>query len=271
MSENKQKKRNWLWDVLAIIGGLAGAGGLIILIGGILLLCMSMPLLYGLSLLAETEDELLFTSTSPNSEYVLEANRVNTAAIEPFYVKVNLVDGGEKRLIYYVRGQSEAEIIWLSDTVAQINGVPVDIASGACFKANARCYFNVEVLVKAADVQWLEVTVCMGGEPRLTRSRNGVALADPVDGWGLSLRLNVLQELHWDDDFATKKAGLLVAVTTAGGEQITLPYRYEWQAAEYGLYQFTLTGSAAEGYVLTPEDMDDLLLTKEIVNFSPAD
>lgn len=256
MSEVKQKRRTWLWDVLVIIGGLAGAGGLLILIGGILLLCMSMPLLYGFSLLAETEDELLFTSTSPNSEYVLEANRVNTPAIEPYYVEVNLLEDEKKRTVYYVRGQDEAEIIWLSDTVAQINGVPVDVTGGECFKANARGYFDVNVQVKAEDVRWLEVTVCMDGEPRLTRSRLGTELVEKVDTWGLSNRLNVLKELHWDDDLTEKKAGLMITVETAAGERITLPGLWEWSAEEYGDYTFTLTGSWLYGYRLIPEGID---------------
>lgn len=256
MDDNKIKKRTWLQDVLVIVGGIVGIGALIILIGGMLLLCMSMPLFYGFSLLAETEDELLFTSTSPNSEYVLEANRVNTAAIEPYHVMVNRVDGDETRRVYYVRGQDDVEIIWLSDTVAQINGVPVDVTSGECFKANARGYFDVVVQVKAKDVQWLEVTVCMNGEPRVTRSRVGVLLEDPVDAWGLSPRLNVLKELHWDDDLSKKKAGLTVKLRTVNGQEITLPYLWEWTALEYGKYTFTLTGSAAWGYTLTPEGVE---------------
>lgn len=270
MSEVKQKRRTWLWDVLVIIGGLAGAGGLLILIGGILLLCMSMPLLYGFSLLAETEDELLFTSTSPNSEYVLEANRVNTPAIEPYYVEVNLLEDDKKRTVYYVRGQDEAEIIWLSDTVAQINGVPVDVTGDDCFKANARGYFDVNVQVKAEDVRWLEVTVCMDGEPRLTRSRMGTELMEKVDAWGLSNRLNVLRELHWDDDLTEKKAGLMITVETASGERITLPYLWEWFAKEYGDYTFTLTGSAQSGYSLTTTDADCFPVPVQNVKYLPA-
>ena len=271
MSKLGSKTKAILQDVGIIVGGLAGVSAGLTVVVVLLVLCASIPWIALFAAMSETADELLFTTTSPDGTYSLQLYRVNPGATEPFYIRADEVGQGKARTVYNVRGQQDAEVTWLSDTVAQINGVPVDIASGACFKANARCYFNVKVLVKAADVQWLEATVCMGGEPRLTRSRNGVELADPVDGWGMSLRLNVLQELHWDDDFATKKAGLLVTVKTAGGEQITLPYRYEWQAAEYGLYQFTLTGSAAEGYVLTPEDMDDSRLTKEVVNFSPAD
>lgn len=255
MDDNKIKKRTWLWDLLVIAGGVLGIGGALwfiyrfgmALLGGVLLAFM---LAWG-----ET-DELLFTTTSPGGEYVLEIVRENTPAIEPYYLRVELVDDDETRRVYYVRGQDDAEIIWLSDTVAQINGVPVDVTSGECFKANARGYFDVVVQVKAKDVQWLEVTVCMDGEPRVTRSRTGMLLEDPVDAWGLSPRLNVLKELHWDDDLSKKKAGLMVKLRTVNGQEIILPYLWEWTALEYGKYTFTLTGSAAWGYTLTPEGVE---------------
>lgn len=254
MSEKKQKKRTWLWDILVIVGGLLSVSGLLLVLRKIGMVALG--LLFAGLLAASESYDLLLTSTSPSGEYVLEALRENTPAIEPFYVKVNLLEGEEKRTVYYVRGQDDAEIIWLSDTVAQINGVPVDVTSGECFKANARGYFDVMVQVKAKDVQWLEITVCMDGEPRVTRSRTGMLLSDPADAWGLSPRLNVLQELHWDDDLNKKKAGLTVKLRTFNGQEITLPYMWEWTADVYGDYAFTLTGSAAWGYTLTPEGVE---------------
>lgn len=254
MSEIKQKRRTWLWDVLVIAGGLLGCGGLLLalqMLGGVVA-----GFMFAAMLGAGESYDLLLTSTSPSGEYVLEALRENTPAIEPYYVEVNLLEDDKKRTVYYVRGQDEAEIIWLSDTVAQINGVPVDVTGGDCFKANARGYFDVNVQVKAEDVRWLEVTVCMDGEPRLTRSRMGAELVEKVDAWGLSNRLNVLKELHWDDDLTEKKAGLMITVETAAGERITLPGFWEWSAEEYGDYTFTLTGSWLYGYRLIPEGID---------------
>lgn len=250
MNEQKQKKRTWLWDVLVIAGGLLGCGGLILvlqMLGGVVA-----GFVFAAMLGAGESYDLLLTSTSPGGEYVLEALRENTPAIEPYYLEVNLLENDKKRTVYYVRGQSEAEIIWLSDTEAQINGVPVDVTSGDCFKANARGYFTVNVQVKAADVRWLEVTVCMDGEPRLTRSRTHEELVEQMDAWELSARLNVLQELHWDDDLTKKQAGLMITVETASGERMTLPYLWEWSAKEYGDYTFTLTGSRGYGYSLMP-------------------
>lgn len=254
MSESKRKRRTWLWDVLTIAGGLLGCGGLLLalqMLGGVVA-----GFMFAAMLGAGESYDLLLTSTSPGGEYVLEALRENTPAIEPYYVEVNLLEDEKKRTVYYVRGQDEAEIIWLSDTVAQINGVPVDVTGGECFKANARGYFDVNVQVKAEDVRWLEVTVCMDGEPRLTRSRMGTELVEKVDAWGLSNRLNVLKELHWDDDLTEKKAGLMITVETAAGERITLPGLWEWSAKEYGDYTFTLTGSWLYGYRLIPEGID---------------
>lgn len=251
MSEEKQKKRNWLWDILVIIGGLLGCCGLMLVLKKIGTVVAGV--LFAMLLAAGESYDLLLTSTSPSGEYVLEALRENTPAIEPYYVEVNLLEGDEKRTVYYVRGQDEAEIIWLSDTVAQINGVPVDVTSGDCFKANARGYFTVNVQVKAEDVRWLEMTVCMDGEPRLTKSRVGEAIVEPEDAWALSARLNVLKELHWDDDLTKKKAGLMITVDTADGERINLPYLWEWETSVYGYTTFTLTGSMQEGYHLVRE------------------
>lgn len=251
MSEDKQEKRTWLWDILVIIGGLLGCCGFMLVLRKIGVVAMGL-LLAGLLAAGESYD-LLLTSTSPSGEYVLEALRENTPAIEPFYVEVNLLEDDKKRTVYYVRGQDEAEIIWLSDTVAQINGVPVDVTSGDCFKANARGYFTVDVQVKAEDVRWLEMTVCMDGEPRLTKSRVGEAIVEPEDTWALSARLNVLKELHWDDDLTKKKAGLMITLETAVGERITLPSLWEWETSVYGYTTFTLTGSMQEGYHLVRE------------------
>lgn len=252
MSKQKQKKRTWLRVLLMIAGGL-GIGGVLLALRQIGMLVVVM-LFAGVLAASETCD-LLLTSTSPGGEYVLEAYRENTPAIEPYYVRVDLVEGDERRSVYYVRGQDKAEVVWLTEDVARINGVPVDLSKGECFEANALGYFTVMVEVKAPDVQWLEMTVCMDGEPRLTKERTGVAIAEPVDGWGLSARLNVLQELHWDDDLKQKKAGLTVTAKSDDGQTITLPYLLEWTAKEYGSYTFTLHGSAEAGYTLTPENM----------------
>ena len=48
-------------------------------------------------------------------------------------------------------------------------------------------------------------------------------------------------------------AGLTCAVTGADGQTYTLPWLWEWTAEENGRYRFRLTGSAEEGYTLTPE------------------
>ena len=68
--------------------------------------------------------------------------------------------------------------------------------------------------------------------------------------------LNVLKELHWDDDLSKKKAGLTVKLRTDNGQEIALPYMWEWTADVYGDYAFTLTGSAAWGYTLTPDGVE---------------
>ena len=183
----------------------------------------------------------------------MKVYRVNPGATEPFYIRADEVGPGKPRTVYNVRGQDKAEVIWLSEDEVEINGVPVNLAKGECFEANARGYFTVNVQVKAEDVCRLETTVCMDREPRMTKHRTGVPLTDETDAWGLTARLEVLQTLHWDDDLNAKKAGLMITVDTMDGQRITLPYIWEWTAKEYGSYTFTLTDSAEEGYALTPE------------------
>ena len=250
MSENKQK-HTWLWDILVIVGGLLGVSGLLLVLRKIGMVALG--LLFAGLLAASESYDLLLTSTSPSGEYVLEALRENTPAIEPYYVKVNLMEDGGKQTIYYVRGQSEAEIIWLSDTVAQINGVPVDVTSGECFKANARGYFSVNVVVQSEDVCQVRMNVLMGREERKTEVGKAVH-GGPLDvDKHIRAELYILQDLHWDDDFDKKQAGLTVTVESADGQTFALPYLWEWTAQVYGSYDFILTGSAEEGYTLTPD------------------
>lgn len=253
MSGNKQKKRTWLRDVLVIIGGLLGMGGLLLVLRQIGFILMAYVFAAMLCFFDSDMDELLFTTASPGETHTLKVYRVNPGATEPFYIRADEVGPGKPRTVYNVRGQDKAEVIWLSEDEAEINGVPVNLAKGECFEANACGYFTVNVLVKAEDVCRLETTVCMDRELRMTKHRTGVPLTGETDAWGLTARLEVLQTLQWDDDLNAKKAGLMITVDTMDGQRITLPYIWEWPAKEYGRYTFTLTGSAEEGYALTPE------------------
>lgn len=255
MSEKEQKKRTWLTDVLIILGSLLGIGGLLLVLRQIGMFLMGMALAVLLLAANGDMDELLFTAESPGGTHTLEVYRVNPGATEPFYIRVDEVTSRKVRTVYNVRGQDEAEVIWLSEEVAQINGVPVDLTKGECFKADARGCFTVHVLVKAEDVRWMEMSVCMDREPRMTKHRTSVPLTDETDAWGITARLNVLQELHWDDDLTKKKAGLTVTVDTMDGQRIVLPYIWEWTAKGYGNYDFILTGSVEDGYTLTSEDV----------------
>lgn len=259
----ERKERTWLWDLLVIGGGLLGIGGLMLVLRKIRVLILGF-VLAALMLAANGDmDELLFTAVSPGGSHMLKVYRVNPGATEPFYIRADEVGPGKPRTVYNVRGQDEAEVIWLSEDEAEINGVPVNLAKGECFKANARGYFIVNVLVNAEDVRWLEMTVCMDREPRMTKHRTSVPLTGETDAWGITARLNVLQELYWDDDLTKKKAGLIVTVDTVDGQRITLPYYWEWPAKEYGRYDFILSGSAEEGYTLTPEDVKCTVIQME--------
>lgn len=253
--ESEKKKRPWLRDVLVVVGGMLGVGGVIWLLRKFFAVSMGLILAAMMFYYHGDMDELLFTTVSPGGTHSLEIYRVNPGATEPYYIRADVLEKGEKRrTVYNVRGQSEAEIVWQSDTEAEINGVPVDVTSGECFKVNALGYFYVEVDATAVpEAKYLQLTVFMDGEERTSQRFHLFHTGEDGNLAYGKLWLYVLKELHWDDDLTKEKAGLTVTVETADGQRIVLPYRWEWKAKEYGRYTFVLTGSEAEGYALTPQ------------------
>lgn len=197
--------------------------------------------------------EALFYSHSPEKTHLLKVERVNPGATEPYYIRVSRVDESGERWVYNVRGQREAEVVWLSEDVAQINGVPVDVASGDYFTMNARAYIDAVVVIEAADVQTLQLTMYISGEPRASQTGPSIHDMTAADQQQVTIRLDALDELHWDDDLSALPAGMTCTITTINGQTLPLPFRWEWTAEEYDRCVFRLTGSAAEGYTLTPE------------------
>lgn len=250
MAPEKQPRLLYLFIIVLGLGALLGV---LLLCSGLLADFSLMAAVYPLAEVLDQEGvEVLFYTHSPEKTHLLEVARINPGALEPFYIRVSRIDGQEKRWVYNVRGQDEAEVLWLSENVAQINGVPVDVRTDY-FHANARAYVDAVVLIDAGDAQAVRLTMYIGGELRAGQTSrqpwSRTADGDPQ----VILRLDALEELHWDDDLSALPAGLTCAVTGADGQTYTLPWLWEWTAEENGRYRFRLTGSAEEGYTLTPE------------------
>lgn len=57
------------------------------------------------------------------------------------------------------------------------------------------------------------------------------------------------------------KFGILVAVVLEDGEEVPLQYLWEWNAAYGERYHFTLAGNKENGFILTPSDDVDCMIT----------
>lgn len=219
------KWKSFVWGCAAVVGMLA--------------VLQLLPVLFFLFLMASPSgDELLLTSVSPQGTYTLQAHRINPGATEPYSIRVFRVEGDRERRIYAVRGQSEAEIVWLSESVAAINGLLLGLSEGEVFEAYENQYFSVQLQVAAPDVQAVTIRMASGDVNWLSR-------AESAEG-ALCLR-----ETYWRDDLAEHPIRMTVTVETADGASVTLPFCWTWTAQPFGgTYGFTLTGSAESGYNL---------------------
>lgn len=221
------KWKPFVWGCAAVVGMLA--------------VLQLLPVLFFLFLMASPSgDELLLTSVSPQGTYTLQAHRINPGATEPYSIRVFRMEDEREKRIYAVRGQEEAEIVWLSERIAAINGLVLDLVEGETFEAYENQYFIVQLQVDAPDVQAVTIKLSSGGVAWFSR-------AEGAEG-ALCLR-----ETYWRDDLAEHPIRMTVTAETAAGEQVTLPFSWTWTARPFGgTYGFTLTGSAAAGYVLEP-------------------
>ena len=228
MSDNK---KTLIYAVSVILGGL-----------GLLAVLQLLPGLMFLFLMATTPpgDELLLTTTSPQGTYTLAAHRINPGATEPYSIRVFRVEDEREKRIYAVRGQEEVDIVWLSECIAAINGLVLDLAEGETFEAYENQYFIVQLQVDAPDVQAVTTKLSSGDVDWFSR-------AESAEG------TLCLRETYWRDDLAEHSIRMTVTAETAAGEHVTLPFSWTWTARPFGgTYGFTLTGSAAAGYVLEP-------------------
>lgn len=73
---------------------------------------------------------LLADSQSPDGKYYLEAYRTSPGATVDFSVKVYIVNGDDKKIIYNAYHESEVQIGWIDDSTVSINGKTLDLSLG---------------------------------------------------------------------------------------------------------------------------------------------
>ena len=82
---------------------------------------------------ADADDALLLTSTSPEGIYTLTAYRISAGATVADSVRVYRDIGPMTVCIYNCYRETEVSIVWLSDTVAEINGIQLDLSKGEAY------------------------------------------------------------------------------------------------------------------------------------------
>ena len=75
-----------------------------------------------------TQETFLMASQSPNGKYNLEAYRTEPGATIDFSIKVYVISGNKKSIIYNAYHEYEVEIVWIDNTTVSINGRTLDIS-----------------------------------------------------------------------------------------------------------------------------------------------
>lgn len=76
---------------------------------------------------SHSKETFLLTSISPNGEFILNAYRNEPGATTDFSVKVYLKNGKSEKLIYDAYHEKDVDIIWIDDSIVQINGRELNI------------------------------------------------------------------------------------------------------------------------------------------------
>ena len=76
------------------------------------------------------QETFLLSSQSPNGKYILEAYKTEPGATVDFSIKVYLIKGEKKELIYNAYHEYQAEIIWIDNEIVSINGRTLDLSIG---------------------------------------------------------------------------------------------------------------------------------------------
>ena len=78
-------------------------------------------------------DTFLLSSTSPDGTYILEAYRTEPGATVDYSIKVYVLVGERKKLIYNAYHEANVVIEWCDSTVVEINGKRLDLSAGEIY------------------------------------------------------------------------------------------------------------------------------------------
>ncbi|MBQ8200597.1 MAG: hypothetical protein IJZ74_02385 [Clostridia bacterium] len=118
---------------LYIAGSILGFSAVLALILAVSLAALNCFMVYitaPLVVMSHAEDTLLQITTSPEGTYTLKAIRRCGGASTGFAVIVTRIDSGHDDCVYYHYGTDEADICWLTDHIAAINGRVLDLSKG---------------------------------------------------------------------------------------------------------------------------------------------
>ena len=79
------------------------------------------------------QETFLYSSESPDGKYNLEAYRTEPGATVDYSVRVYMINGNQKEIIYNAYHESEAKIDWVDKTTVSINGKTLDMSSGETY------------------------------------------------------------------------------------------------------------------------------------------
>lgn len=76
------------------------------------------------------EETFLLSSQSPDEKYKLEAYKTEPGATVDFSIKVYLINGENKELIYNAYHEYQADIIWIDNETVSINSKSLNLSAG---------------------------------------------------------------------------------------------------------------------------------------------
>ncbi len=76
------------------------------------------------------QETFLMSSQSPDGKYNLEAYRTEPGATVDFSIRVYIINGNKKNIIYDAYHEYDAKIIWVDNSTVLINGKTLDISRG---------------------------------------------------------------------------------------------------------------------------------------------
>ena len=79
------------------------------------------------------QETFLCAAESPDGKYNLEAYRTEPGATVDYSVRVYMINGNQKEIIYNAYHESEAKIDWVDNTTVSINGKTLNMSSGETY------------------------------------------------------------------------------------------------------------------------------------------